>query len=238
MTKEIKDKTKLIKDIKGQIQSISAGEHVYNIFKATLTSLPVGASIASLLTDYIPDSKFKRIDKFARQVADDLKRLNDKIDSEYIMKDEFAYMFEQSFRGAAQNYQKEKIEAFRAILLNSAIRQDVIQEEKEFFLSLVNTLSVLHIRILKFLANPEGYIQEQGIEPSSIRGGFTDIFKTLMPELNISIIESAFGDLFQLGLINTDKSVFQTMTSASGLRLVGDRAGELGRIFIDFCQSP
>jgi len=238
MVDETNEKNKLIKEIKDKIKSTSASEHIFNVFTATLASLPIGASIASLLKDYIPDAKFKRIDEFARQVAEDLKRLNDKIDSEYIFKDEFAYMFEQSFRGVAQNYQKEKIEAFRAILLNSAIRQDVIQEEKEFYFSLVNNLSVVHIRILKFLANPEGYIQEQGIEPNSIQGGFRDIFKTLMSELDISIVESAFGDLFQLGLIGTDKSIFHTMTSASGLRLVGDRVGELGRRFIDFCKSP
>jgi hypothetical protein len=238
MMEEINGKNKLIREIKDEIQSVPPGEHIFNIFKATLASLPIGASVASLLTDYIPNSKFKRISEFAKQIAEDLKRLSEKVNKDYITKDEFAYMFEQSFRGVAQNYQREKIDALRGILLNSAIRQDVRQEEKEFFLSLVNNLSVLHIRILKFLANPRDYVQEQEIDPNSVQGGFRDIFRTLMPEIDTSIIESAFGDLFQLGLIGTNKTIFNTMTSASGLNLVGDRAEALGRKFIEFCKAP
>jgi hypothetical protein len=147
-------------------------------------------------------------------------------------------MFEQAFRGVAQNYQKEKIEAFRGILINSAIRQDIKQEEKEFFLNLADNLSILHIRILNFLANPMGYIEKQGIDPKSIQGDFSDIFRKLMPELTTPIIESSFGDLYQRGLIGTDKSIFHTMTSASGLHLVGDRVNDLGKRFIEFCKVP
>jgi len=238
MMEEINEKNKLIREIKDEIQSVPPGEHIFNIFKATLALLPIGASIASLLTDYIPNSKFKRISEFAKQIAEDLKRLNDKINKDYIIKDEFAYMFEQAFRGVAQNYQKDKIEAFRGILINSAIRQDVKQEEKEFFLNLADNLSVLHLRILKFLANPGDYIEEQEIDPNSIQGGFSDIFRKLMPVLATSIIESAFGDLYRQGLINTDTPIFHTMTAASGLHLVGDRVKELGKKFIEFCKAP
>jgi len=233
-------KNKLVKEVKDIIKSIPIGEHVFNVLTAILASVPIGASFTSLLKDYIPNARFRRIDKFVRQVAEDLKRLSDRIDVDYITKDEFAYMFEQSFRGVAQNYQEEKIEAFRAILLNSAIRKDVIQDEKEFYLSLVNSLSVVHIRILKFLANPEAYISEQGINRDSIQGGFRDIFRTLMPELETMIVESAFGDLYQLGLIGTDKTIFRTTTSSSGLQLVGYgcRVQDLGKRFIGFCISP
>ena len=238
MFDEASEKNKLMNEIKNNIKSTSASEHISNVILATLASFPIAASFASLLKNYIPEARFKRIDEFTRQVAEDLKRLSNKIDTEYIKRDEFAYMFEQSFRGVAQNYQKEKIEAFRGILLNSAIRQDIIQEEKEFFLSLVNNLSVLHIRILRFLAKPEDYIQEKGIDPNLIRGGFTDIFRTLMPEIDTSIIELAFGDLYRLGLISTDKTIFRTTTSAGGLHLVDNRVDDLGRRFIEFCKSP
>lgn len=237
MIEENSKKNKLIKEvkeIKKNIKLTPATEHVFNVITAVLASIPIGASFASLIKDYMPEAKFKRIDAFTKQIANDLKRLNDKIDSECIAKDEYAYMFEQSFRGVAQNYQEEKIEAFRAILLNSAIRQDVIQEEKEFFLSLVNSLSVVHIRILKFLSNPEDYIQEQRVEPSKFRGIFK---KLIMPELDTSIIELAFNDLFQLGLIKSSKTTFYTMETTSG-RQEGDRINDLGRRFIIFCKSP
>jgi len=232
------EKNKLVKGIKEEIKSTSATEHIFHMITAVLASAPIGASFASLIKDYFLNAKLKRIENFAKCIADDLKRLEDKIDKNYIVKDEFAYMFEQAFIGVYQNYQKEKIESFRGILINSVIRQDVRQEEKEYFLSLVNRLSVLHIRILKFLANPRDYIKEQEIDLNSIQGGFSDIFRTLMPEIDMFVIESSFNDLYQMGFINTDKSIFHTMTSASGLRLVGDRVSDLGKKFIEFCKAP
>jgi len=236
MKNEKEKKDKIISKVKGKVLSIPRGEHILYLFKAGLSGLPIGSAISSLLTDYIPGARFKRVENFARQVAEDLKKFEDQIDENFIKTDEFAYIFEQSIRGVAQNYQKEKLKAFRAILVNSAIRKDVAQDEKEYFLSLVNNLSTLHIQILKFLAFPKEYIREQGMEANSIQGGFSQIFSKLMPELDPDVIESAFGDLYQLGFINTDKTIFHTQTSARGLRLVGDRVTNLGKRFINFCS--
>jgi len=237
---EIKKKNALIKNIKKQFESTPGGEHLINIFKAGLASLPIASAFASLLSDYIPSSRFKRIEDFSKQVAKDLRRLNNRIEADYITTDEFAYLFEYSFKGVAQNIHKEKIEAFRGILLNSAIFKDIAQEEKEFFLGLVDSLSIVHIKILKFMAFPNEYIKELGLTPQEIRGGFREIFRTIMPEFgnDTSIIELAFGDLFQKDLINTDKSIFHTMTASQGLSLVGDRITDLGRRFIEFCKAP
>lgn len=236
MKNEKEKKDKIISKVKGKVLSVPIGEHILYLFKAGLSSLPIGSAISSLLTDYIPGARFKRVENFAKQIAEDLRNFKDQIDENLIKRDEFAYIFEQTFRGVAQSYQKEKIQAFRAILVNSAIRQDVAQDEKEYFLMLANNLSELQIRILKFLAFPSEYIKEQGLDPNSIQGGFSYIFSQLMPGLNLGLIESAFGDLYQLGFINTDKTIFHTTTSARGLRLVGNRCTSLGKRFIEFCS--
>lgn len=234
------EKDKLIKTVTAEIKSSPASENIVNIFKAVLASIPIGASISSLMTDYIPTSKFKRMVDFTEKIADDLKRLQDKIETDYITTDEFSYLFEQSYRGVAQNYHKEKIESFRGILLNSALYQDVVQEEKEFFLNLLDGLSIVHLKILKFMAFPEDYLVENGISQHKISGGFRDIFRTVLPEFgqDISIIELAFENLFQSDLIDTDKSIFQGTTSAQGMQLLGNRVSDLGRRFIKFCKVP
>jgi len=46
-------------------------------------------------------------------------------------------MFEKCFRGVAENYRTEKLEAFRGILVNSAIGFNASQEEREYFVNLV-----------------------------------------------------------------------------------------------------
>jgi len=225
-----------------RIERIATGsttaETVLKIFKAALATTPFAGGIASLISDYIPSSRQRRIEEFAEQVAGDLKRLEQRVNEEYLRTDDFAFMFEKCFRGAAEHPQQEKLKAFRGILVNSAVKSDMPEQEKEYYLNLVNTLSVVHIRILRFLAAPDRYLEDIGISPQQLQGGFSQMFRTAMPDVGLEVIKSTFGDLHQGGLINTDKSIFATMTSAQGLQLLGNRVSDLGRRFIEFCMVP
>jgi len=218
--------------------SSSPVEHILNILKAGLSTAPFCGGIASLMNDYIPSSKQKRIETFTELVASDLEKLQKKVDEKLIRTDDFAFIFEKCFRGAAENHQKEKLDSFRGILINSAVGSNVKEEEKEYYLNLVNTLSALHIKILKFMAMPTEYLENEGIPQESIRGGFSVFFPVAIPGVNIEIIKSAFGDLHQYGFINTNKSIFNTSTSGQGLALLGDRVSVLGTQFIKFCTVP
>jgi hypothetical protein len=231
------EKKSLIQRIK-QASVSGSTQDLVNILKAVLASTPFCGGIASLMTDYIPNAKFERIEKFTKQIAEDLIRLQDKVEETKIHTDEFAFIFENCFRGVAENYQKDKIEAFRGILINSALGGEKAEDEKEYFLNLVNTLSALHIRILKFMAEPIEYLKENKIPQENIYGGFSQFFPVAIPGVNLEVMKSAFGDLYQYGFINTDKSIFHTMTAGQGLNLLGNRVSDLGRNFIRFCITP
>ena len=185
----------LVQKIKKSTTS-GATEHLVNIFKAGLATAPFCGGIASLMSDYIPSSKFQRLEQFAEKIAEDLNRLQNQVDEAIIQTDEFAFLFENCFRGVAENYQKEKLEAFRGILINSAIGVNLSEDEKEYFLNLVNTLSVLHVRILKFMSKPIEYLSENKIPVESIRGDFSQFFPVAIPGVDAGVIESAFGDLY------------------------------------------
>ena len=228
----------VLRKVERALTGSPAAETVLNIFKAVLSSAPFAGGISSLITDYIPSSRFRRLEDFAEQVANDLKGVAEKVDAGRLNTDEFAFIFERAFRGAAENYQREKLDAFRGIVENAAIQTDVSQEEKEYFLVLANNLSVLHLRILRFMAEPRAYLVELQLDERNIRGGFSDMFGQVIPGVDPKIIESAFGDLYQLGLINTDKNIFHTMISAQGMQLLGNRVASLGQQFVEFCRSP
>ena len=213
-------------------------EHILNILKAGLSAAPFVGAIASLMSDYIPSSRARRLEEFARSVAEDLDRLKSQVREEYLLTDDFAFMFEKCFRGAAENPQREKIEAFRGILVNAAIRTDLAEEEKEYFLNLVNSLSVLHIRILKFMAAPERYLEDTGIPPARIQGGFAHFLPTAIPGVQVEVLKSAFGELFRYGLTNADQTIFGTFTSGRGLDLLRGRVTDLRNRFIGFCTVP
>jgi hypothetical protein len=169
-------------------------EHVLNALKAGLSTAPFCGGLASLMTDYIPSAKQKRLEKFTKQIA------------------------------------------FRGVLVNSAIGFNASQEEREYFVNLINSLSGLHLRILKFMAVPLEYLRDMEISSDRIRGGFSRFFPVAIPEVNIEVIKSAFGDPYKYGFIGTDKSIFETMTSGQGLSLLGGRVTQLGTRFIEFCM--
>jgi len=221
-----------------RVDSSNPGEHILNVLKAGLATAPFCGGIASLMSDYIPSSKMRRLEEFAEQLATDLNELKDRINQSKILSDEFAFIFEKCFRGVAENYQAEKLEAFRGILLNTAIGSSLSEDEKEFFLNLATNLSVLHIRILKFMAEPLSYLTAHGISPNRIQGGFSDFFPVAIPGVDLEVIKSAFSDLHQYGFISTDKTIFVTMTSGQGLHLLGNRVTQIGKRFVDFCTRP
>lgn len=221
-----------------KIEGQPFAEHILNIIKAGLSAAPFTGAIASVMTDYIPTSKAKRLEGFAEQIAKDLYRLQDLVNTEYIKTDEFAFMFEQSFRAVAEHPQKEKLEAFRGILVNSATIKGYSEEEKEYFLNLAMNLSTLHIRILKFMAIPDRYLEEAGIPIEKITGGFSSFFPVAIPGVSLEVIRSAFGELNRYGFTNTGESIFATMTAGQGIALLKGRVTELGNRFIRFCTAP
>ncbi len=208
--------------------------HLVNVAKAVFASLPFSGGIASLMSDYIPNTKTYRIELFMQDLAEDLKNQQTFIDEKVFHTDEFAYIFESCLRGAAEHYQEEKLKAFKSIIVNSAISSNINEEEKEYFLNLVLNLSVIHIRILKFMSMPMNYLSEMNVPIGDIQGGFSDFFPKAIPTASIDVIKSSYEELFRYGLINTDKSIFTTMTSASGLGLLEGRVTLLGKDFISF----
>lgn len=224
---------KLGKKIKDKI-----GENTFNIIKAIFSEIPGGSAFTSLINDYIPSKKHERLIKFTKQLAEDLKNLKGEVKEGYVSTEEFAYLFEQTYRAVAENYQKEKLDMFRGLLINS-IKKDmpyITPEEKEFFLNLLKRLEVLHIKLLKFFYNPQKYIIDIGSNPSLVKEfSFGDTINFYMQEVSIDSIKLAHEELYRYGLLNTDKSIYNTMTAGRGLQIVQGRISDFGKRFVEFC---
>lgn len=221
------------KTIRG-LQKLGITEHIVNLFKAGASLDPVLGTIASLISDYLPKQREKKLVDFAVTIAEDLKRFKTRVNGEFITTDEFAFIFEKCFKGAVENYQTEKIQAFRAILVNSVTGSELSQNEKEFFLSLVDRLSVIHIRMLWFMAQPHQYLQARSIPTTNVQGSFSQFFPRVFPDASIEFIKLIIQDLYGYGFINTDKSIFGTMTATGGFDLLGNRVTKTGDEFINF----
>lgn len=157
------------------------------------------------------------------ELSNEFRKVEEKIDIEYITTDEFALLFEQCFKAASENYQEEKITAFKAIIINATIDKSTIPLEKEFFLNLTKQLTVLHIRMLTFLQNPREYIKRINISENQIQGGYKDLLPKILPNLDFDTIRIITDDLNNYGLITLKSNQFRVITVSSGLHLIGDK---------------
>jgi len=238
---EQKKYDKALNRMKSLTTGTSAREHLTNVMKAILANFPIGAGIASLMSDYIPSRKLERLTEFAEKAAEDLKRLSDEVLEERLKTDSFAFVFEECFAGASRHYQKEKLDAFRAILVNSAVRSDFSGDESEFFLQLVNSLSVLHLRMLWFLSNPVEYLRGRGIERSTVEGSdFGTLMEKLFYPANREMLRSVLEDLKAHALIRLVEVDIDAMLKQYplGVRVHARPVSPLGEKFIAFCTNP
>ena len=222
--KDNSDLAKAVEIMKVEHAKGGSAEHILNIFKAILSTTPIGGFFASLIDDYLPASKELRVEQFMTDTANKLCDLQDQIDTERIKTDHYAYIFEQCIRGVAQYPQQEKLECYKAILINAAKPTKDSDEQQDYFLNLVNTLSPIDIRLIDALHRAMK-IPQNGAET-----GLT--IRSLLGNVDGDIIMSAAAELYQLQFTNTQPS---SMPMTADLSRAGGRLTPIARKFIEFC---
>jgi hypothetical protein len=211
-------------------------DYVSVVLKSGLANLPfVGSAIVELMDFYIPDSKGKRLLEFVADLRIDIDKVKDTIDKDVVKTDEFAYLFEQTFRAVYENYQKEKIDAFRALLVNAMIKTDVEAEQQELFLNTLKSLSLIHLRFLKMFYNPKRHVEENkiSISPNIVSSGTIKMLKELFPQYDESQIYTVINDLYNAGLINLPSNSLGA-GGAWGLQMVENRLTTFGKSLLNF----
>jgi hypothetical protein len=212
-------------------------DQVIDFSKTVLPSIfPIAGNVASVLLGAIPNSRQKRFEEFLLGLNDELNKLQLKMGNlESIIKgiqDQLEYIIEK----VIFTPNRQKMQIYKSIFLNEIIGTSLSEDVKEYFINIVETkMSMLQIKILSFMNNPSQYLLISGIPEDKIFGSFTQFFPIVFPDVPIEVIKAAYKDLFDIGFINTDVTIFGTMTSAQGLQLLGNRVKVLGKMFIRYC---
>jgi len=198
---------------------------------------PFWGTVAGFILQSIPRYRQKRIEEFLSEMERDLSGIG--MDIEAIKKhidgiqDQVIYIIEK----AIFTSNKQKALVFRSILRNEIIGNELDEDVKEYFINIIETrMTVLHIKILSFMNRPEDYLSANGIPIERLNGGFLQMFQLVFPSIPVDVLRSAYKDLFDIGFINTDTNIWDTMTSDHGIRLLGDRVKQLGKMFIKYCS--
>lgn len=219
------------------LEKTPISNHIVNVVKAAISGIPIiGGSINSLVNDYIPNKKLKRLLDFTKQLSENIERFKDEIDEEFVKTDEFAYLFEQTYKLVLENYQKEKLDSLLALLVNSLRGQDLKADTTEYYLKKIETLSPLHLGLLRFLSFPVDCFAELGIKPEDIKDhDFSRTLQAYFRDVPLDVLKGVFGDLYQMGFTNTDRSIFGALTAGSGVDIISGRVSSLGKDFMKFC---
>jgi hypothetical protein len=205
--------------------------------KIALASLPGGGSIAELIDYGMTQMKEKRLREFLRQLRVDIEETRIVIDKNYVKTEDFAYLFEQTFRAVSVNYQKEKLEAYKALLLNSLIEIDEDSETKEYFLYLLNSITVTHLVCLKVIYDPTSWMSNRKMQigPLVRKSRPLDDLRFLLPMYDSMQIIAIINDLSTHSLVSLPKGT-ESLYEEDEVRLgvLSNMLTELGRSFLRF----
>jgi hypothetical protein len=214
----------------------------YSIAKAALGSIPiVGAAASELLQLLVTPPLEKRRNEWMIEVGEKLKQLEQKEEldlTKLASNDVFIDVVLQTTQLALLTSEKEKIQYFKNVILNSAVEENPNITEVHIFLNFISTFTVWHIKILKLFDNPEDWFKKNGKSmPSYMAAGLSNVLEEAYPELTgkRDLYDLIWDDLSRAGLHKTS-GLHTTMTS-SGLMV--PRTTPFGKEFLEFItESP
>ena len=147
--------------------------------------------------------------------------------------DEFVSTVMQASYTAIRNHQKEKIDALRNAVLNTALGLLLGDLKREMFLGFVDIFSVTHIRILEVLSRYDTDGRTHRIE-TSVRH-ITDLVVQLLPELKDerALAGVAVEELCRRGLL-----FWVADGIVAHIRQDETQVSQLGREFLRFISEP
>lgn len=181
------------------------------LHQSTKAALSVIPPLATFYEMVIAPPFQKRTIEWMQTVAvacSDFEKRFDEFKPENLVNNElFQSAFNHSARIAVQTHQTEKLETLRYALLNTVIMKDLNENYKILFLKHIEDLTVLHIKIFKFLDS----WGENDFEPVEGTIGQADpFFHKYRDEIDIDydLFEKICYDLERMGLADNKRKTF------------------------------
>lgn len=199
-------------------------ELIRNLFIAGTGIIPVvGGGISVLLDKYLPSAIENRRIQFLSQLEADFQKLPYDIIKNLENNEDFYSVLLKVLSTVTYEHKVEKIKVFRNILINSTILAETNFNEVDFFIKLINNLSIDQIRILHLF-----YLRDY---KKSIKFKNIDKFIGEHWEIDKSYRWSLVTELIRDGLISS--SIERQRNKGDGHQL-----SAFGENFINYIFSP
>lgn len=199
-------------------------ELIRNLFISGTGIIPVvGGAISVLLDKYLPSAIENRRTQFLNQLEDDFQKLPYDIIKNLENNEDFYSVFLKVLGTVTYEHKVEKIKVFRNILINSTVLAEQKFNEVDFFIKLINTLSIDQIRILHLF-----YLRDY---KKSIKFKNIDNFIEKNWKIDKSYRWSLVTELIRDGLVSSSKERQRNKGD-------GHQLSTFGENFINYIFSP
>lgn len=218
------------------------------MIRAGVKALPLGSSALEIIDLFKPSIAERRtywleeLDSGLR----DLEERFEEIDLRKLAKDpNFVTTVLHASVIAERNHRHEKIEALRNATLSAALPNAPEDSLQQMFLSLVDTLTVVHLRLLKvfhyFLENSNEIPQNLGIDPETRRTrdpapAFMEQYFTGWKERE-AMYQQFWKDLYLRGLVRKEEIQMPGINNFVYL-FIKNQPSALGKQFLSFIENP
>ncbi len=223
-------------------QKETDGDKAHRVVRATLGLIPIGGGTAvEVFNSIIAPPLEKRKTEWMSLVTDLINELyarEKSIVEDLHSNDQFITALSKASLIAIHTHQEEKIKALKNVIANSALGTNLDDDTQLIYLNLIDTLTPSHIKLLKFVYDPENYISK--LDQEYPNDQYPLSIKIVFPEYksNKAFYRKIASDLEKYELIlkpRNENPFFMPYTESYHLTILNI---DFGRDFINFIQSP
>lgn len=227
------------------LKSASPTEQLAATLKVMLTAAagiaghPALGALASLIGDWIPQVRARRFQDFIEAVAADLVKIGGHLDEQVLRRDEAAGFVERVILSACRQRDEEKWRCYRTILVREMLEPSNSTELRDFYMSILDGLSSMEVRLLRCFHDPAGYARARGITGVD-QGGIGSLLVPLQrcfPEVEEDDLRAAITSLDAKGLLKGVAGGLSTTMSSTAVKQIEGRMTGFGRRMVEFISK-
>jgi hypothetical protein len=218
----------------------TSGERSAKLASVALNAIPVvGGFMSSIANEIIAKRQNRRLNEFLLELAEKMQDLDEKLNQKFIQSEDFRDLAEDIFSKASETRQKEKLEAFKALFLNTILSDKPNYDEASEIAIFVDRRQPRHIIMLKILSDPKKADNEMGEllgKGSGLATSILSMLKILLPNWDDEQIERTWQELYDDRIHRTDG--VKTMMTDKGIRQLENRLSEFGKKVASYLKEP
>jgi len=223
-------------------QDKTTGDVAHEVGRAIVSAMPaVGGPLQVLYENVFEAPLDKRKRAWLEELASVVNELQERVDGfrpESLADNEtFISVALQASQIALRNHQREKLDALRNAVLNSALPNSPSEDEQMIFIRLVDDLTTWHLKLLSFLDDPARRMRTHEVLPPDLGGALSRVIELCFPELvgKRDLYDHLVLDLQTEGLAAAGSYLHGVMTRAG---MAASRTSSFGKRFLEFISRP